>query len=140
MALTLFWLFLNRKQGLHILTKGVVLPLLLLYLPKFPLKHNLAGGKFIQFRFQLFRRRKSGEPGLSDLPDCCLEQDDLALKATQEFFPVLCRLVAVIDGLQFAVGIDLLSQEGKVGDPLLRIPQVLPSTDGGSGNGVAPFH
>ena len=34
----------------------------------------------------------------------------------------------------------LLSQEGKVGDPLFRIPQAFPGTDGGGGNGVAPFY
>ena len=62
MALTLFWLFLNIKQGLHILTKGVVLPLLLLYLPKFPLQGSLAGGESIQFRFQLIAWR----PPVSD--------------------------------------------------------------------------
>ena len=38
------------------------------------------------------------------------------------------------------IGVDLLSQEGKVGDPLFRIPQAFPGTDGGGGNGVAPFH
>ncbi len=31
-------------------------------------------------------------------------------------------------------------QEGKVGDPLFRIPQTFPGTDGGGGNGVTPFH
>ena len=30
--------------------------------------------------------------------------------------------VSVIDGFQFAVGVDLLSQEGKVGDLLFRMP------------------
>ena len=41
---------------------------------------------------------------------------------------------------QFAVGVDLLSQESKVGDSLFRIPQTFPGADRGSGNGVAPFH
>ena len=49
-------------------------------------------------------------------------------------------LVSVIDGLQLAVGVDLLSQKGKVGDPLFRIPQVFPGTDGGGDNSIAPFH
>ena len=34
----------------------------------------------------------------------------------------------------------MLSQEGKVGDPLFRIPQALPGADGGGSNGIAPFH
>ena len=46
----------------------------------------------------------------------------------------------VIDGLQFAIGVDLLSQEGKVGDSLFCIPQALPGADGGSGNGIASFN
>ncbi|MGI5906680.1 MAG: hypothetical protein ACOX85_10560 [Candidatus Pararuminococcus gallinarum] len=39
-----------------------------------------------------------------------------------------------------AVGVNLLAQEGKVGNILFRIPQAVPGTDGGSGNGLAPFH
>ena len=33
----------------------------------------------------------------------------------------------------------MLSQEGKIGNPLFRIPQAFPGADGGGGNGVAPF-
>ena len=111
-----------------------------LYLSKFRLQSSLAGGEFVQFCFQLLGRRKFGEPGLLDFPGGRLEQDDLALKPTQEFFLVLRRLVSVIDWLQLAVGVDLLSQKGKVGDPLFRIPQVFPGTDGGGDNSIAPFH
>ena len=46
----------------------------------------------------------------------------------------------IIDRFQFAVYVDLLSQEGKVGDPLFRIPQIFPGTDGVGGNSVAPLH
>ena len=48
----------------------------------------------------------------------------------------MCRR---IDGLQFAVGVDLFSQEDKISDPLFHIPQALSGADGGGGNGVAPF-
>ena len=60
-----------------------------LYLSKFRLQCGLAGGESVQFCFQLIGGRKFGESGFLDLPGCRLEQDDLALKATQEFFLVL---------------------------------------------------
>ena len=48
--------------------------------------------------------------------------------------------ISVIDGLQLAVGVDLFSQEGKVGNLLFRIPQAFPCADGCGGNGVTPLH
>ena len=80
-----------------------------------------------------------GDSGLIDFSGCRLKQDDLALKATQEFFFVLRRLVSVIDRFQLAVGGNLLYQKRKVGNPLFRISQAFPGTDGGGENGVAPF-
>ncbi len=96
---------------------------------------GFAGGESVQFRFQFLGGGKFGEPSLLDLSGYRLKQDDLNLNSTQEFFLVLRRLVAVIDRFQLTVGVDLLSQEGKVGDPLFRIPQAFPGTDGGGGNG-----
>lgn len=55
-------------------------------------------------------------------------------------FEELTTPISVIDRFQFAVAVDLLSQEGKVGELLFHIPQAFPCTDGGGGNGVAPFH
>ena len=49
-------------------------------------------------------------------------------------------IVAVIDGFQLAVGVDLLAQEGKISDLLFYIPQAFPCADGGGGNGVALLH
>ena len=76
------------QQGVHILSKGIIFLFLPLYLSKFRLQSGLAGGESIQFRFQLFGGRKSSESGLLDSPGCRLEQDDLALKSTQEFLLV----------------------------------------------------
>ena len=76
------------QQGVHILAEGVILLFLSLYLPKFRLQGGLAGGEPIQFRFQLFGGREFGESGLLDFPCCRLEQNNLSLKATQEFFIV----------------------------------------------------
>lgn len=81
-----FEMFLSRRPysagAYHI-------PFLPLYLPKFRLQGSFAGSESVQFCFQLLCGRKSGESGLLDLPVRCLEQDDLALKTTQEFFLVL---------------------------------------------------
>ena len=81
-----------------------------------------------------------GESGLLNIPSCCLKQDDLTLKATQEFSFVLRRRVSVIDRFQLAVGGNLLYQKRKVGNPLFRIPQAFPGAGGCGGNGVAPLH
>lgn len=76
------------QQSDYIFTEGVILLFLSLYLPKFRLQGGLAGGEPIQFRFQLFGGREFGESGLLDFPCCRLEQNNLSLKATQEFFLV----------------------------------------------------
>ena len=60
-----------------------------LYLPKFRLQGSLVGGESVQLYFQLLGGRKFGKSNLLDFPGRRLEQDDLALKATQEFFLVL---------------------------------------------------
>ena len=45
----------------------------------------------------------------------------------------------IIDSFQFAVGVNLLSQESEGGDLLFRILQVLSGADRGVGNSVVPF-
>ena len=127
------------QKVIHILAKGIVLPLLPLSFSIFRLQGGPFGGELIHFGPEPLGGGQGYGAQPFQFPCCRLEQDDLTLMPSEEFLLVLGLAVLVIQGTELAISGGVLHGDGQPLHFLFDGPEIRLHPGGGGRRPVAPL-
>ena len=127
------------QKVIHILPKGVVLPLLPLGFPIFRLQGGPSGGEFIHCGPEPLDGGQGYGAQPFQFPCRRLEQNDLTLMSPEKFLLVPGLAVLVIQRTELAIGGSVLHGEGQPLHFLFGGPEICLYPGGGGRCPIAPL-